>query len=117
LREGQSPVKRKLEDIVIEEDQMRRHLLFFACTVLLAWSGPVNAEDRTFDGYDCQGDCAAPASRYRVAENGQSTDGWECLLASDSLHEGCLADAEDPDREADDDDDVTSIDAPIDEWT
>jgi hypothetical protein len=50
-----------------------------------------------------------------LAEKWQITDGSECLWAADSFHEECLADTEDPDRGADEDDDP--VDEPIDEWT
>jgi hypothetical protein len=77
---------------------MRRHLWMFpACTLLLALSGPVNAQDQTRGGDDC---CAE-----------QET---ECLWASTSFHEGCLADTEDPDRGVDEDGDT--IDEPTADW-
>jgi hypothetical protein len=88
---------------------MRRHLsLFAACTVLLAWSGPVNAQDRTFGGYDCMDD--GYAAGYRWTEKWQITDTSEYLWTSNSFHEGCT---EDPERGADEDDE--SVDEPIDE--
>ena len=95
---------------------MRRNLsLFSACTVLLAWSGAVTAQDRPFGGDACTDDCAVHAASDRLAEKWQITDGSECLWAADSFHEECLADTEDPDRGADEDDDP--VDEPIDEWT
>jgi hypothetical protein len=95
------------------EGMMRNHrLLFAACTVLLAWSGPVNAQDRSFGGYECTDDCKAHAAGYRWAEKKQITESSECPLGSNSFHEGCLAYTEDPYRGADEDDDGNSID----EW-
>jgi hypothetical protein len=81
---------------------MRRHLWMFpACTLLLAWSGPVNAQDQTLGGDDCGYNCA-----------GQEP---ECLWAStSSFHEGCLAGTEDPDGGVDEDD--NSMDEPTADW-
>jgi hypothetical protein len=89
---------------------MRNHLLpFAACTVLLAWSGPVNA-DRTFGGFDCAIDCSGHARGYRWAERIEITEGSECPLGnSRAFFEGCLAYTEDPDRGADEDDEGNLI--------
>jgi hypothetical protein len=83
--------------------------------VLFAWSGPGNAQDRPLGVYKCTDDCPARAAGSKWAEKWQITDGSECLWAADSVHEGCLADTEDPDRGADEDDDP--VDEPTDEWT
>jgi hypothetical protein len=81
---------------------MRRHLwMFLAWTLLMAWSGPVNAQDQTLGGDDCAYNCA-----------GQEA---ECLWASSSLHQGCPADSEEPDRGVDEEDD-DSINEPTADW-
>jgi hypothetical protein len=93
---------------------MRHHLsLFAACSVVLAWSGPAGAEDRTFGGYECTDECSGHAAGYRWAEKKEITEGSECPLgASYSFLAGCLAYTEDPNRGADQDDDGN----PIEEW-
>jgi hypothetical protein len=93
-------------------------LLFAVCAVLLVWSGPVNAQERTFGGYDCTDDCLGHAIGYRWAEAKQFTDSSECPAGnSSSFHEGCLAYTEDPDRGADEDDDGNPIDgSAVEEW-
>jgi hypothetical protein len=94
---------------------MHNHLSLVAiCAVLLAWSGPAGAQDRTFGGYDCPDDCSGHAAGYRWAETKQIAEGSECPLGdSYSFHEGCLAYTEDPDRGSEIDDDGN----PIEEWT
>jgi hypothetical protein len=93
---------------------MRYHLsLFAACAIVLAWSGPASAHDRTFGGYECSDDCAGHAAGYRWAEKKQITESSECPLGdSYSFLEGCLAYTENPDRGAEQDDEGN----PIEEW-
>ena len=68
--------------------------------LLLAWSGPVNAQGQTLAGDDCAYDCAEQEA--------------ECLWAFTSFHEGCLADTDDPDRGVEEDD--ASSDEPTADW-
>jgi hypothetical protein len=93
---------------------MRNHLsLFAACTALLGWSGPVNAQDLSFGGYECTDDCAGHAAGYQWAGKKQITESSECPLGnSDSFYEGCFAYMEDRYRRADQDDEGKPIDAP-----
>jgi hypothetical protein len=79
---------------------LRHGCLFAACTLLLAWSGPINAKGQIFGDDDCAHNCA-----------GQE---MECLWASSSIDEECLAATEDPDQGVDEDDD--SFDAPSAVW-
>jgi len=97
--------------------KMRNQIsLFAACTLLQAWSGAVDAQDRAFSGYYCSEGCSSHANGYRWAEQKQITDSSECPLGdpnalddSISFHEGCLAYSEDPGRGADEDDDGNPI--------